>query len=396
VNTLGLGSEVRRSRLAIGLTVLSTTLAVLPPFLVGALSVLMRQDFQIGAKDIGMAAGVFFATTGSLARFSGPLVERIGASRGMLAASVVGSSSLLVVATADRWSMVLLGMVLGGAASALIHPAAAELLAAAVAENRLGLAFGLKQAGAPMATLLAGLALPTVGTLFGWRSTFVGASAVVGVAVVAVGLTVSRLGVRARLPDLPRGPVPRAGLRLFVVGAALGTAAGNSVGAMLVDTGVHFVGLGRAVVGYTLAGLSVVAFLTRVMLGWWADVSVGLDIRRLLVWMPGIGMLGLLLLAAPTPAVFFVGSALAFSFGWGWGGLLHYLVVFRHRDQAARVTGMLMPGFSFGAAAGPLALGFAAESFSYSVAWILGGLLFGVSAAVMHLARRAEDVELAG
>ena len=371
---------------AIWTTIAATSLGVLAPFLVGTLSVLMRRDFAIGPRDIGIAVGAFFTVAGLAARVLGRTVERIGSARSILVATAVSTTGLLVIAGANHWLVVVFGLVLGGIASAMIHPATAQLLAKNVGTSNLGLAFGLKQSGAPASTMLAGLAIPAIGLWIGWRATFLVAAAVVIILGSVVVRTVHNIAERG-LADLERPQVvSHTRLPILALGAGLGTAAGNALGVLLVDGGVRFSGVTESTAGYVLAGVSAAAILTRIVLGRGVDVG-WLDGSRLLVWMPALGVVGAGFLALPTVATFVVGAALAYPIGWGWSGLLHYCVVSPHRDSAARLTGVLMTGFSLGAAAGPLALGIVAQQTSYRVTWIATAVLFALAAVTMSVGR---------
>jgi hypothetical protein len=99
----------------------------------------------------------------------------------------------------------------------------------------LGLAFGIKQAAIPLATLLAGAAVPVVALTVGWRWAYVMAA---GLAVLVL------LGVpRGGAPHVPTPKPPpgeRATLALAVLGAGsgLGAGAANALGIFLVAAAV--------------------------------------------------------------------------------------------------------------------------------------------------------------
>ncbi len=385
------GPSTQGTARAIWVTIAATSLGVLAPFLVGALSVLMQRDFAIGPQDIGLAVGAFFTVAGVVARVQGRMVERIGTAPSLGVATAVATAALLMIATAGSWTTVVLGLVLGGTASAMIHPATAQLLADSVGDRRLGLAFGFKQSGAPVSTMLAGLAVPAVGLSIGWRPTFLIASGV----VLAVGSTLVSL-VKGAVPSPYRSEGhgatrPHRGLWLLALGAGLGNAGGNALAALLVDGGVRFSGVTEATAGYTLGAVSAGAILVRIGLGVAVDRGRA-DSDRLLVWMPGLGVIGATVLAFPSPASFVVGAAVAYPIGWGWSGLLHHRVVAPQRHAAARMTGVLMTGFSLGAAGGPLMLGFVAHQTSYRLAWISTGLLFALSAAAIRSGRKGPSL----
>ena len=64
-----------------------------------------------------------------------------------------------------------LAVLLGGIANTLTQPASNLALARALPARRLGLAFALKQSSIPIASMIGGLAVPTMGLLLGWRVT---------------------------------------------------------------------------------------------------------------------------------------------------------------------------------------------------------------------------------
>ena len=49
------------------------------------------------------------------------------------------------------------------------QPASNDLIARAVSSTRHGLAYGTKQAAIPLATMVAGIAVPVVAIPLGWR-----------------------------------------------------------------------------------------------------------------------------------------------------------------------------------------------------------------------------------
>ena len=79
-------------------------------------------------------------------------------------------------------------------------------LARSVPASRLGLSFGIKQAAIPIATLLAGAAVPTVALTIGWRWAYL-----IGAAVAL--LAAARDPARRRRPGPQLGHARRAGHR---------------------------------------------------------------------------------------------------------------------------------------------------------------------------------------
>ena len=113
----------------------------------------------------------------------------------MGAAALVGGVSSASVALAHSLPVLVVALGFGGLSNALAQPAANALVVRSVAARRQGLALGVKQAAIPMATLLAGLAVPSLGLTVGWRWAFVGAA---GLSVAATTLVPPEL--RRRRP----------------------------------------------------------------------------------------------------------------------------------------------------------------------------------------------------
>ena len=90
--------------------------------------------------------------------------------------------------------------------------------------RRRGAAFGIKQAAAPLATLLAGLAIPVFALTLGWRAAFLAACLLFPL-VVAIAICLVMLGVAATALCRP-GPQANA---FAIVGMVLFGAIGGAI-----------------------------------------------------------------------------------------------------------------------------------------------------------------------
>ncbi len=90
---------------------------------------------------------------------------------------------------ARSYPMLVTLLALSAAANALGQLASNAALAEHVPAHRQGLSFGVKQAAVPVATLLAGVAVPTVALTAGWRWAFVVAAGAALAALPAVPRT---------------------------------------------------------------------------------------------------------------------------------------------------------------------------------------------------------------
>ena len=175
-----------------------STVCVIPPFLIGATAVQLRDDLGLSSSGTGLAVGVFFAAASLASTPLGRLTERHGPAPSLRAAAAITATCQLGLAALARSMPVLLAfLAVGGSANALAQPAANLLLARDLPVRRQGLGFAIKQASIPIATLLSGLAVPTIALTVGWRWAFV-ASAGLATASIATVPTTRRTDARAR------------------------------------------------------------------------------------------------------------------------------------------------------------------------------------------------------
>jgi MFS family permease len=373
------------NRRAVLLAVAVATAGVLPAFLTGGLAVQVRGELDFGAGALGVAVATFFATSSLASAVMGRLVEGVGAHRGMRLAAAGSAASLLGVALlATSWAGLVGCLVLGGLANAVTHPATNLSLAREVQAGRQGLSFGVKQAAIPLATLLAGLAVPGIAATLGWRWAFVGGAAL-ALAIAALVPAGTSEDVVSRGEEAGEKDARVAPLLLLALGIGLGSTAATPLGAFLVESSVA-AGLRVESAGLLLAAGSAVNIAVRVTFGHLAD---GMSGGRLLLvsGMLGIGVVGFALLATGEGGLIVPGALLAFGAGWGWPGLFNFAVVKTSPGAPAAATGITQTGASGGAALGPLVFGLVAEAASYDVAWLVCGTVALVALGAILIGR---------
>ncbi|BCL15237.1 MFS transporter [Micromonospora sagamiensis] len=369
----------------VGVGAVTTTVAcVLPVFLVGGLAVQMGSELGFSATGLGMAVAVYFGVSALASVPSGALVERYGPARIARAGILLAAGSLLAVATAARSYPVLVALLaVSAAANALGQLASNAALARHVPTRRQGLSFGVKQAAVPVATLLAGAAVPAVALTAGWRWAF----------VIAAGAAVAALFA---VPGGEAGPVRRDGtgrrsrapapLVLVGVAATLAAAAANALGTFLVDSAAAR-GLDPGLAGLTLTLGSAVCVLARVSAGWLADRRTGSHVA-VIAGMLGVGAVGLALLAVAGTVPLVAGVVLGFGLGWAWPGVMTFAVVRLYPQAPAAATSITQTGVYAGGCLGPLVLGLLADRFGYHVMWATGAVAMLLAAALMLTATR--------
>lgn len=387
---------------------LGLVLAALPVFLVGGLAVQVRQELGFGETALGATITAFFVAAGLASIPGGRLSDALGPRRSIRVGTLLTAAALLLLAVAAGWAGVLAALALAGAALGLTEPGIAMLLARLLPPERQGLAFGVKEAAIPGATLLAGAAVPAVALTIGWRWAFGLAPALVPLLWALVPDTPGdkaggREGTLVAVPaveasrahaDPPVGP-----LAVVAAGAGLGVAAMTAMGAFLVEAlvaaGVPF---GRA--GLMLSAGSLTGIAGRVAVGWLADRRPKPQLPVVAVMLAvGAGALAVLAAAGSLGsseglAFLVVGALLAFSVGWAWTGLLFLSAVRASPASPGGAAGIALAGLSVGGAIGPLLFGVLVSAASFEAAWAAGAMATLAGAALVLtgdrlLARRA-------
>ena len=357
---------------------------MLPGFLVGALALQIRADLDVSVAAVAAGVTVFFAAGAVGAGAGGRLAERVGALQAMRGSLLVTAVCLAAAAAFAESLFALLALLaLAGVSNAISQPAINLFMADQVPIERQGLAFGIKQSAIPTAVLASGLALPLVALPLGWRPTFVG-FAVISLVVAAVVGRSARTFVAPR--PRARAPRPTRALVMTAVGAALGSAGPNSLGAYLVASAVD-VGIAEGLAGVLAAVGSGVSLVVRVAFGVRADRRHDYGFAAV-IGLLVTGSLGFLLLASDSTGLFVTGIIVAFALGWGWPGLFNLAVVDHNRDAPGAATGVTQTGIYLGAAGGPALFGLFSTELGYSAAWAVSGGLCLLAAGAFAYAER--------
>ena len=385
-------SGVRAGRMPLGSPVVfgtavataASTVGVLPAYLAGALAPQIRADLGIGPAALGLALSACFISQSLFSARLGRIVDRLGAIASVRAAALATAivAGTIAVATGSFAMLVVLLLAMG-TVNGIAQLAATATVADSVPLRRQGVAFGIKEAAKPAATLLCGIAVP-LAVLIDWRWAFV-ACAVLALALLGAAHGPARERGAARVKAAaPAGRAPLA-LVMLAVAAALGSAVGTTAGTFMVDT-VMSDGMSAGAAGALLMVGSVTSLVVRIVIGLRADRMERGHLLRVAALLAA-GAPGFLLLAVGSGPALVLGAMLAFGGGWGWAGLLNFAVVRRNRGGAAAAAGVVLAGASFGGGSGPLIFGLVAEHSSYAAGWWLCCGLALVAAGIVLLAR---------
>ncbi|MBN9605303.1 MAG: MFS transporter [Actinomycetales bacterium] len=356
----------------------ATVIVSIPTLLLAAVYPALDDELGFGGTTLGSAVGAYWAT----AAVGSAVVARVG-SRAGASLLLVAAFALAAVSTAGVavWtptpSALVAWIALGGVASACAHPAANHVLAGVISGRRASAAFGLKQASVPIAGLLAGVSVPLIVAVFGWRAAFASA-AFVAAGLLLVTLLARRSGGRAESRPIRRDRNPHR--RLIALSAVGGLASGAATASATffvvaaVDRGVA-----AADAALLLATAGALSAGTRIAVGWLAAGRAGAALRWLSL-LVALATIGATLLATGTGGWFVVGFLAVVGVGWGWPGLLHYVA--RLAPDPRSATGLVLLGTYSGNAAGPLLFGVVSTTVGIATAWWVNAAALGVSSVI--------------
>jgi MFS family permease len=372
---------MRSGRLPLAVIVTLAVAAMSPMLLLGAHGPLIREELRMTSAELGLSVACFFVGSalaaipaGRLATTPHPAI----AARYGLTCSVASLLGLALAANHPMDLALLLG--LGGIGNALGQISLNQLIARAIDHRRQGLAYGLKQSAVPVAALMAGLLVATVGVNIGWRFSF---------GIVAIGslpLLFVRLpdtGGAHTVPSHARWLRPTKPLLVLTAGGVLAAMVITAMPTFLTDWATSE-GWSQESAGLLLAVGSLAGIVTRVAIGWWADraeVSAFSVASVLLI----IGSCGLGLLSLPGSLLMLGGTLIAFSGAWAWPGLVWLGLARNDPASPARAMAIFSTGPYVGGILGPMAVGWVSNNWSYGAAWS-GLMLAGFVAALAFLA----------
>ena len=210
---------------------------------------------------------------------------------------------------------------MAGIAQAVAASGTSLYLARAVDRRRLGLAFGVRQAAAPAATILAGLCVPLVAGDTSWRWPFAVAAVLsVLIALATPGLTASQRVVPTGATSAPRRLMVR-----LAVGAGFATVSTVALATFLVDSAV-LAGVPNGRAGVVVAASGLVGLVMRLVSGIHADRRDGGNLVVVSRMLYGATIV-FVLLSLERANLFYLAAPLAFSASWGYQALLQLAIV---------------------------------------------------------------------
>jgi len=406
----------------------ATIATVYPAFLIGAVSVQVSDEFEVGEATYGWGLGGFFlaATAGSI--LGGRLAQRIGPRRQIsFALGATAAIQLLIALSSTSFARVVGLLAVAGLVNSM-NQSAVNLAITQSGMSRLGLLLALKQSSMPMAALISGVAVPVLALTAGWRWAYVLGAMIACLALFGIRATLQpahQLGDATpgldaaaaeftttglhSTPGDPTAPLPQTGpsvvepdagaakaglglnppqrpqsapstlARVAVATGLLAFSAG-SLTAWLVGSAVES-GMSEGAAGLLLALGSGLGIVLRLLIGVRLDAISGSPFR-LAASVVVVGSVGFALLSHGSPVVTVVAAMLAFGGGWTWPVLTNFGIVRANSASAAAATGITQTGVYLGVFCAPLVSGWIIARWSYGAMWLFTALVTLLGAAV--------------
>jgi MFS family permease len=221
-------------------------------FLTSAMTVIgptLTEVAGVPAERIGHLTAISSFGTMLFLLTGGPLLVRFGPVRLLQLGALLGAAALALAPAGGWWPSFLLASFLAGIAYGPSPPAGSDILQRHAPAGRRSLIFSIKQAAAPLGGALAGLIVPPLATLYGWR-------VALGVAaLLAAAATLAAQPWRAAL-DAERDPTRRMHLGALLSPAAL-TAPFRALGLAPILPRLTYLAFSLAVVQGCLLGFYV-------------------------------------------------------------------------------------------------------------------------------------------
>lgn len=373
------------------LGILAIAASTQPVFLAGAAIGSMGEELGYGPGLLGVLTAVYFVTAGLFSAPLGALVERLGW-RNALRINATGAGTVLILMSFGvRNIPSLVAFLMAGAVIyGLANPAANVALARHGSATRQGVLFGMKHAGIPSSTLIAGVAIPAIVAPLGWRWAYA-LSALVAVTVfLLVPRTEPESHPHAENPDDidQEDLLNRRDLLVTALGAVLASSAPAALALFTVAAALD-VGMSDSASGWVLAAGSLVSIAARFLNGVAIDLKPGNSYLRMsaLLLVGGAVMMGLAFdVSIP---VFILLVVTAFGTAWSWPGLLTYTVVTRNPNRPAASTGVSQAGVFIGSGLMPIVIGELVERIGFNAGWAVAATTVAAGGVLMWvLARR--------
>ncbi len=150
------------------MTLLAQVVTAMGLFTVAVLAERIAPELGVSQSLVGYYVALVFLGAGIISYLSGGPIARYGPVRAIQIGILVSAPAILLSNVGVVWLLPVSALLLGFGYGPFT-PAAAQILADATTPRWRGLVFSVKQSGAPLGTMFAGIALPLIEKGHGWR-----------------------------------------------------------------------------------------------------------------------------------------------------------------------------------------------------------------------------------
>ncbi|MDA1101656.1 MAG: MFS transporter [Proteobacteria bacterium] len=361
----------------------------LPLYALAVLAPYLTADLALSRTQFGLLATVLLVVAALLATSMGRLVDSFGGRRMLIVLFAAFATTVIGVAAAPAYLYVLPAVAVGGFALAITNPVTNQLVVRHIAAGRQGWLIGLKQSGAQLSAVVAGVFLPAGALLLGWR----GALAALGVlSVIGVVATLwlvpapSQASAAGSRPTRARATLrgdPLRAVHWLAAYACLMAAGGGAITIYLPLYVVERFQASPELAGLTAAGLGLVGFTARFLSG-----PISGQIRKLsvpLTVLAFVSAVATALLWAAGYAGFWLvwGAVILFGLSGAAWNTTSTLAVLREVDPAivGQASGMVLRAAYTGGLLSPIGFGFLVDQTGGYGIGLLVAILLQVAAA---------------
>lgn len=373
--------------------VLAMGIGPLAVYALSALSPLVTSALNLNRTQLGLLATIAFIAAAISSGVVGRAADVLSARLVMAVLFLAAGVALLAIGLARSYVWLLIAVGVSGSAQALSNPITNRLISSHIPPGRRGALMGVKQSGVQMSQFVAGLALPSVALLLGWRGAIATAAAFAlpGLALLHHSIPAHKSATQfagsRRARDLPKA-VWWLGGYAFLTGAAV-----QATNVYLPLFGYERLHLPVATAGLAAAMVGGVGLAARIVWGQLAD-RCRLPHRPLAFLAGASAVSALVLLAAGIAGwawLMWLAAALFGASGIATN-VVAMLAIVRVADPSVvgTASGVLAVGLYLGFAVGPVCFGSVVDALGYSTGWA-GVAAVSVAAATVALLWRTRD-----
>ncbi|MQA62864.1 MAG: MFS transporter [Actinophytocola sp.] len=354
---------------------------------------LVISDLDLTRAQFGSFATVAFAAAAVSSGLFGRLIDRYSERSTVIVLHVGSAVALLVAAIAQSYLIVIVAVAISGSVQALSNPVTNRLISAYAEPKAHGLLMGVKQAGVQMAQFTAGIAVPGIALVMGWRGAL---TASIVIAAAGLLLTLRYIprphGRTERDADAPlSGATPRA-IWWLTAYALLTGAALQAANVYLPLYGYERVHLSVTAAGLTAAVVGGIGLIARIA---WGQLADRLGSPRIpLIILPLVACVGTTCIylaeATQTAALLWLGAAIFGATGIAANVVLMVAVLQGSPAHLiGKVSGLLATGLYLGFALGPISFGALVDATqSYGIGWLTISAAYAAAPVLVLAVRR--------